>query len=386
MTNDKSHWVLYNLRVDRASINRAVPYQAELEQLPEKPSFDQGLNDFGNMGYDGPCPPPFDGAHIYKFELFALDAPLSIGDSVTDAKVREAAEGHILDKAVLIGRYEREEVGGTEQDVGTGTFTLTSPDFVDGGFLPANGDNYSQIETRSDFETTKPGITCDKQAPVDADRFYMDSSLPLCPLDQDSTPDLDESIFSGDCKVGSDNVVYICPDNKASCKTSERIPKLWVRGGLSNTAPGQSPALEWTNIPIDTNSLVLLVVDEDLVAASNYAAHWVVFNIDPDVTGLGPDQGKSYFNGDNYQGLNDVWWRDTNRTIAKPLGDGELDARVDIGYWGPCKSNHHISYRLVALGKRLDFDNLQNVTYGDVVNAMQSASILGVAGLRGVVP
>jgi Raf kinase inhibitor-like YbhB/YbcL family protein len=380
-TDGTSQWVLYDLHADRTSLNRGIPYQPELDQLPEKPGFDQGLNDFGHKGYDGPCPPPYDGVHIYKFELLALDAFLTIDDPVTDNKVREAAQGHILASAVLNGQYEREEGGST------GLFKLTSPDFVDGGLLPANGDNHSQIESRSDFDTTLPGIQCgsDKQAPVDADSFYTDSSLDTCPLDEESTPDFDESISLGYCKVGNDNVVYICPNNQAACATSERIPKLWMGGGLFNTDPGQSPALELINIPPGTLSLVLLVADEDLVAASDYAAHWVAFNIDPDTTSIAADQGKNYFNGYFYQGLNDIWWRDTSRTIAHPLGDGELDERVDIGYWGPCLPGHHISYTAVALSKKLDFTDLAKVTYKDVVNAMQS-SVLGTAKLKGITP
>ena len=65
------HWVLYNLPGETA----ALP-----EDLPAKGVLDggglQGKNDFGRIGYGGPCPPA--GRHRYFFKLYALDTLLSL--------------------------------------------------------------------------------------------------------------------------------------------------------------------------------------------------------------------------------------------------------------------------------------------------------------------
>src|SRR6266542_1822724 len=61
---DFTHWVLFDIPTEATEIPQgAAP--AELG-VP-------GLNDFGNEGYGGPCPPPGHGRHRYYFTLSALD-------------------------------------------------------------------------------------------------------------------------------------------------------------------------------------------------------------------------------------------------------------------------------------------------------------------------
>lgn len=61
----------------------------------------------GSAGYSGPCPPPGNGAHRYVFSLYALDTTLGLGADATVDEVREAMRGHVLDRARLVGTYER---------------------------------------------------------------------------------------------------------------------------------------------------------------------------------------------------------------------------------------------------------------------------------------
>lgn len=44
---------------------------------------------------------------LYGFELFALDTKLDLTETATRADVLKAADGHILAKAVLAGRYHQ---------------------------------------------------------------------------------------------------------------------------------------------------------------------------------------------------------------------------------------------------------------------------------------
>lgn len=95
------HWVLYDL-------------PATVEGLPEGVATDremggggrQGVNDFGRIGYGGPCPPPGK-PHRYYFKLYALDGKLGLEAGATKKDLLKAAEGHILAEAQLMGRYGR---------------------------------------------------------------------------------------------------------------------------------------------------------------------------------------------------------------------------------------------------------------------------------------
>ena len=65
----------------------------------------QGKNDFGKIGYGGPCPPS--GTHHYFFKVYALDTELSIKPGATKDQLLKAMEGHILAQGQLMGTYSR---------------------------------------------------------------------------------------------------------------------------------------------------------------------------------------------------------------------------------------------------------------------------------------
>ena len=97
------HWVVYDIPATEQSLPEDLPKTEELEDGTK-----QGRNDFGRIGYGGPCPPRGHGPHRYFFILRALDIPstgLSSGASKKD--VEEAIKGHILGEARTMGTYER---------------------------------------------------------------------------------------------------------------------------------------------------------------------------------------------------------------------------------------------------------------------------------------
>jgi Raf kinase inhibitor-like YbhB/YbcL family protein len=67
----------------------------------------EGRNDFGAVGYRGPCPPPGHGRHRYFFRLHALDAELDLLPGAERHELEPLLGGHVLGVAELIGTYER---------------------------------------------------------------------------------------------------------------------------------------------------------------------------------------------------------------------------------------------------------------------------------------
>jgi Raf kinase inhibitor-like YbhB/YbcL family protein len=96
------HWVIYNLPPIVADLPEATP---ATEELAESGAI-QGRNDFNNIGYDGPCPPPGK-AHRYLFHFYALDAKLQLQAGATAQEFESAAEGHIIAEGRLMGTYKR---------------------------------------------------------------------------------------------------------------------------------------------------------------------------------------------------------------------------------------------------------------------------------------
>ena len=64
----------------------------------------EGINDWKQVGYRGPCPPV--GHHHYFFKLYALDTDLPEVDRATKRQIENAMKGHILAEAQLIGLYQ----------------------------------------------------------------------------------------------------------------------------------------------------------------------------------------------------------------------------------------------------------------------------------------
>ena len=88
-----------------------------VENLPHKVK--QGKNSFNKIGYGGPCPPPGHGIHRYFFRLFALDTVLEQSSGVNRKDLEEAMKGHILARAELIGRFERQTLRDRKKSVYT---------------------------------------------------------------------------------------------------------------------------------------------------------------------------------------------------------------------------------------------------------------------------
>ncbi len=95
------HWVLYDLPLSVSALPEAIA-RTQYAVAGAK----QGVNDFGHLGYGGPCPPPGK-PHRYFFKLFALDIELPLAPGATKAQVEKGIAGHVLAQAELMGTYQR---------------------------------------------------------------------------------------------------------------------------------------------------------------------------------------------------------------------------------------------------------------------------------------
>ena len=100
-TNEVLHWAAFNIPATMTSLPENVPNASTLPDGTIQP-----LNTGKKNGFMGP------GArgnvyHHYTFQLYALDTKLSLGPDATRAQIMAAMDGHVLAKAVLVGRFHR---------------------------------------------------------------------------------------------------------------------------------------------------------------------------------------------------------------------------------------------------------------------------------------
>jgi Raf kinase inhibitor-like YbhB/YbcL family protein len=96
-----THWVLYDLPASTTEIPQGIPRRDHL-------GFGglQGTNDFGKIGYGGPCPPAGN-PHRYFFKLYAMDTVLGLKPGAKKQEVERAMEGHVIAQAEIMGKYQR---------------------------------------------------------------------------------------------------------------------------------------------------------------------------------------------------------------------------------------------------------------------------------------
>jgi Raf kinase inhibitor-like YbhB/YbcL family protein len=96
-----NHWLIYNMPPATRALGAGVPTNPALGDGSR-----QGTNDFGKIGYRGPCPPP-GSKHRYVFKLYALSAPLELEPGAKRDAVLKAVKEKALAEAEVVGRYGR---------------------------------------------------------------------------------------------------------------------------------------------------------------------------------------------------------------------------------------------------------------------------------------
>ena len=134
---------------------------------------------------------------------------------------------------------------------------------------------------------------------------------------------------------------------------NRNIPRLYTCDGR-----GVNPPLQFSNIPQETKSLVLIMDDPDIPGGGVFD-HWIVYNIDPTTTNI-PEANT-------------------------PPGEEGLNSSGNKGYFAACPPDrqHRYFFKLYALDTLLQFHNTSSVTKQMVIEQMQG-HILDHAELIGL--
>jgi Raf kinase inhibitor-like YbhB/YbcL family protein len=103
-----THWGIYNISGKAAGLPASAGVTGSTYG-------DQIENDFFDISYDGPCPPPeIPYQHDYVFTVYALDTSLDLpgsanfppnAETLYHALIEAGRDGHILDTASITGFY-----------------------------------------------------------------------------------------------------------------------------------------------------------------------------------------------------------------------------------------------------------------------------------------
>jgi hypothetical protein len=86
-----AHWIIWNIE----------PVKILPESLAKEPKISfpvsavQGVNDFGKIGYSGPCPQS-GSPHRYIFKIYALDSEIDLPAGATRKELAAALAGHVI--------------------------------------------------------------------------------------------------------------------------------------------------------------------------------------------------------------------------------------------------------------------------------------------------
>jgi Raf kinase inhibitor-like YbhB/YbcL family protein len=88
------HWIVYN-----------IPRQVTTLQGHGSNPFSEGTNDFGTVGYGGPCPPPDGQVHHYVFTVYALSVAHIAGSEIDFAKLIQEISPDVVGATSTIGKF-----------------------------------------------------------------------------------------------------------------------------------------------------------------------------------------------------------------------------------------------------------------------------------------
>jgi len=94
-----THWIVYDMS----------PATLQIVEKSMPPTGKAGINDFGNVGYGGACPPS--GQHRYYFRLYALDDMLDLPAGASKHEILAAMDAKsVLEQTEIVGTYTKQHI------------------------------------------------------------------------------------------------------------------------------------------------------------------------------------------------------------------------------------------------------------------------------------
>jgi Raf kinase inhibitor-like YbhB/YbcL family protein len=94
------HWLITNIDPKTTNLNEGVAKDKFVLN-----GAIHGRNDFGRIGYNGPCPP--NGVHTYRIILYSLNKKLNLKPGFTRKELESAMGNSVLQQAILTATYSR---------------------------------------------------------------------------------------------------------------------------------------------------------------------------------------------------------------------------------------------------------------------------------------
>jgi Raf kinase inhibitor-like YbhB/YbcL family protein len=85
-----THWLVYGIPADQSVLPEGLP-----EEMVVAGGIQQGTNDFGTVGYRGPCPPE-GSSHRYLLRVYALDGMMNLAGGADRRTFDAVIKGHVL--------------------------------------------------------------------------------------------------------------------------------------------------------------------------------------------------------------------------------------------------------------------------------------------------
>ncbi|MBM2816576.1 MAG: Phospholipid-binding protein [Ignavibacteria bacterium] len=95
------HWLIYNIPPTLKGFIEGIPKNRQLQNGSL-----QGKNDYGQIGYNGPCCPK-GSTHRYFFRLYALDVMLKISGGANDNELERAMKDRVIAQGELMAKFKR---------------------------------------------------------------------------------------------------------------------------------------------------------------------------------------------------------------------------------------------------------------------------------------
>ena len=114
------HWAIWNIPADVTELPEQIATTTEVASIGPKTR--QGVNDYGSIGWSGPCPGEnvsaiqgsagrnINTAHKYTYTVYALDVELDLEGGSSHQDLIKAMDGHILAAGSTVGEYINKKI------------------------------------------------------------------------------------------------------------------------------------------------------------------------------------------------------------------------------------------------------------------------------------